>query len=199
MKQLITLSALAFSLCSLFSCTKDGQSLNAGSATTKQTSPSSGASGDPRFVLPTLPHPDIIGDWQSLNLQNVTTPNGNILYGHYDLKIPLTSDYNNDVKLVFIRISASLSGLQDTSTFPQYRILATDLMAQKYKAHVVGYLQSTSLNVGITAIDPTITPNASDFDNVQYRYFVVTRSTYLNNNIDWTDYNAVVTALNAIP
>src|SRR5437899_6272519 len=108
------------------------------------------------------------------------------------------------MKLVFIRIPVPS---QDPSPDPgadpvinyNYRALPTDIMASTRKVHFAFYLTSTTLDIGIASIDPTIMPHQDDFSNMQYRYFFVTRSTYLNNSIDWTDYNAVVTVLNATP
>jgi hypothetical protein len=198
MKKLITLSALSFTLCFLFSCTKDSQSLKTSSGINQN---GSGSQDGPRMVLPTAPHPDIVGDWISLVLEPVTGPNGNALHGHYDLKIPLSSDYNNDLKLVFIRIAPA--DWDPSTPLPPpgylYRPLATDMATSTGKVHIGFYFQPATLDIGIVPYNLSVMPNPDDFKNNQYRYFVVTRSTYLNNPIDWTDYMSVVTVLNTAP
>jgi len=194
MKKLITLSALTFTLCFLFSCTKDSQSLNTTSGINQN---SSGNQDGPRMSPTPAPHPDIVGDWVSLKLQQVTNGAYNGLHGSYILNNPLTSDYNTDVKLVFIRI-APFTSLNPSSDYA-YRVMPTDMVVTTGKVHLAFYLGSTTLDVGIISYDPSKMPNADEFTSLEYRYFVVTRDTYLNNPIDWTDYNAVVTVLNTAP
>ena len=203
MKNLITLSALAFSLCFLFSCTKDSKSLNTSSGG-YQNGSGSGSQSGPRMSPNPAPHPDFVGDWVSVRMQPVTNGTYNGLHGNYPFNNPLSNDYNFDMKIVFLRTSVEST---DVSPSPDatpvmtynYRALPTDMMSSTGKVHFAFYMTASSLDLGIASVNPAITPNPADFTNIEYRYFFITRATYLNNSIDWTDYNAVTTLLNTTP
>ena len=188
MKQFITLTALTISLCFLFSCSKDSQSLNGGSSLIQN-----GSANDGRMSPPAGAHPDIVGEWISLRLEQVTNSGYSGLHASYYFNNPLPLEYTYDRKLVFVRIPDPMAGYT-------YRPVPTDMMSSIGKVHWAFLLSPAKLDIGIASvITPWVMPNVNDFSDMQCRYFFITTATYLNNSIDWTDYNAVVTVLNTTP
>jgi hypothetical protein len=201
MKKLITLSALIFSVCFLFSCTKDSQSLTTTSSINQNGNSGNGGS---RMTPTPAPHPDIAGDWTSVRLQQVTDGVNFGLHGVYSFK-PLGSEYMFDMKLVFIRTEEEQVFEDPSSPAPvttqgyAHRASPTNMMTSTGKVQIAHLMTTSTMDIGIAGLDPTIVPNVADFDRVQFRYFFVTRNTYLNNPIDWKDYNAVIAVLNTAP
>jgi hypothetical protein len=167
-----TLVALATTL---FSCTKEKL---------KETSV---AGTTPAPVAPAQVR--IVSDWLSLSLTNATYSSASSLQGQNTLSSTVNYDYTTHVQLVYARNRG-----RESYVFEKLPLNFSTFQGNVKVDFTLDYNNFT-LNIWNTD-SPSLRPVAQQYSNMQYRFIVIPKTTYQALTIDWTDYNAVATALN---
>ena len=186
MKKIITSSLVVTLTAILFSCQKqkDIALPISGTAATQKLMP-----------LPPVRVPFTLSEWFSMTL--IPNRDGS-LYGSYELKKPLLSTADTEVKLAYVRRNSPGTGSSDDFNYSRLPAMVNtshgDLAEMTFELST-NLFEILIRSIGIIPIllDP------DDFKDCAYRYIVISKADYVNLNVDWNNYKEVASVLNFIP
>ena len=179
MKKITILLSTSLLLASIVSCTKD-----------------SARQPGNTIVTPPLPPPvevKITSSWFSVTLDSITNRSKVYLTGRHEFETNEKYDKLNHIELAYVRIHGQRTA--------EYKRLPIKYMFPQATA---GKWYSFSFSMGQTGFiltisnlsDPNEFPDAAAFEDLRYRYVIISKSLYNSLSIDWNDYAAVAQALN---
>jgi hypothetical protein len=165
---LVALSAI------LFSCTKEAVNLNS----------------SPGITTPAiLPQVRIVSDWVSLSFSGLIFNNAPALQGKFSISSPVRYEYNDHVQLAYAR-------RKGRESYIFYKLPAT-INTTEGNIQLQFTLDYTSFTINIWNSSSSFQqPDAQQFERMEFRYIVISRSTYQAININWDIYSEVAAALN---
>jgi hypothetical protein len=163
-----TLSILAITAISLFSCSKD----DAGIITQSKT---------PGKEITSV---QIVSEWLTMDFVPGEKYNAQGLEATHYFNPSTLYNEQETTKMAFVRTGES------------YTALPANVEIDDATMRLSFLLTYGSFTVMANNADEQGVPDASKLANVQFRYIVVSNSLINSTDIDWTDYSAVARALN---
>jgi hypothetical protein len=180
MKKLTILSAIVLFTAAWVSCSKENVNR-----------PPSSTVNNP--VVDPVQSVTIISDWVDLELNLVNDRGIMILQGRDEFNTRVEYDKNTHVELAY----AFIPGQRN----PEYRRLPMkyvpagagpdEYASFAYNIDDLGFLLTIRNNGSVTTL-----PDASAFQDFEYRYIVLPKTKYESLNVNWDDYNQVAIVLN---